>query len=146
MVDLINAETEMQRKQAFAQMQGSLSATYKKWRQQICKCLANVEAYIDFYEEESLEDNILEQGSILFDCSYHGNDEFNFLIFFSVDTSIDDLIKSIEKHLNDNRKGERLRTGVQVVIIGQPNAGKSSLLNKMCKLIFDMVLIPFNKF
>lgn len=52
-----------------------------------------------------------------------------------MDTSVDDLIKSIEKHLNDNRKGERLRSGVQVVIIGQPNAGKSSLLNKMCKLI-----------
>lgn len=115
-------------------MQGSLSAVYKKWRQQICKCLANVEAYIDFYEEENLEDNILEQGSILFNYSLSSNVEFKCVIFFSVDTSIDDLIKSIEKHLNDNRKGERLRTGVQVVIIGQPNAGKSSLLNKMCKL------------
>jgi tRNA U34 5-carboxymethylaminomethyl modifying GTPase MnmE/TrmE len=64
LVDLINAETEMQRKQALAQMEGSLSVLYKKWRQQICKCLANVEAYIDFYEEENLEENILEEGYI----------------------------------------------------------------------------------
>lgn len=49
-----------------------------------------------------------------------------------VDIAICDLINSIQSHLNDNRKGERLRNGIQVVIIGQPNAGKSSLLNKIC--------------
>lgn len=64
LVDLVNAETEMQRKQALAQMQGSLSNMYKNWRQTIIKCLANVEAYIDFYEEENLEDNILDDGSL----------------------------------------------------------------------------------
>lgn len=63
MVDLINAETEMQRKQALSQMQGSLSFVYKEWRKKIIKCLANVEAYIDFYEEENLEDDILDQGN-----------------------------------------------------------------------------------
>jgi len=46
-----------------------------------------------------------------------------------------ELIKSIKLHLNDNRKGERLRNGVRVVIIGQPNAGKSSVLNTICKKI-----------
>ena len=65
LVDLINAETEMQRKQALSQMEGALSNLYKQWRQQIIKCLANVEAFIDFYEEENLEDNILQIG-ILF--------------------------------------------------------------------------------
>jgi tRNA U34 5-carboxymethylaminomethyl modifying GTPase MnmE/TrmE len=60
---LINAETEMQRKQALSQMEGSLSKLYKEWRENIIKCLANVEAFIDFSEEENLEDNILSEGS-----------------------------------------------------------------------------------
>jgi len=45
-------------------MEGSLSKLYKEWREKIIKCLANVEAYIDFSEEENLEDNILEEGEI----------------------------------------------------------------------------------
>jgi len=52
----------MQRKQALAQMEGSLSSIYKNWRKIIIKSLANAEAYIDFYEEENLEDNILDDG------------------------------------------------------------------------------------
>ena len=63
LVDLINAETEMQRKQALNQMEGSLSRLYSQWREDIIKSLANVEAYIDFHEEENIEDDILEQGA-----------------------------------------------------------------------------------
>ena len=63
LADLINAETEMQRKQALSQMEGSLSKLYNDWRQKIIKCLANVEAFIDFYEEENLEENILQIGN-----------------------------------------------------------------------------------
>lgn len=63
--DLINAETEMQRRQALDQMEGSLSKLYKEWRDKILKCLAHVEAYIDFSEEENIEDNVLEEGTIL---------------------------------------------------------------------------------
>jgi tRNA U34 5-carboxymethylaminomethyl modifying GTPase MnmE/TrmE len=61
--DLVNAETEMQRKQALNQMEGSLSKLYNKWRDDIIKCLANVEAFIDFHEEENIEDDILDQGN-----------------------------------------------------------------------------------
>lgn len=57
----------------------------------------------------------------------------NILSQMEVDKSIKELTISIENHLNDNRKGERLRDGVHVAIIGQPNAGKSSLLNKICE-------------
>ena len=64
LVDLVNAETEMQRKQALMQMRGSLSSLYNGWRQKIIKSLANVEAFIDFHEEENLEENILNEGLI----------------------------------------------------------------------------------
>ena len=63
LVDLINAETEMQRKQALSQMEGSLSKLYNKWRNTIIKALANVEAFIDFHEEENNEEDVLEQGN-----------------------------------------------------------------------------------
>ena len=63
--DLINAETEMQQKQALNQMEGSLSKLYNKWKDDIIKCLANVEAFIDFHEEENIEDDVLEQGGFI---------------------------------------------------------------------------------
>lgn len=62
LADLINAETELQRKQALGQMEGGLSRMYEEWRNELVKSLANVEAYIDFSEEENVEDDVLDQG------------------------------------------------------------------------------------
>ncbi|XP_072245284.1 tRNA modification GTPase GTPBP3, mitochondrial [Leuresthes tenuis] len=109
--DLIHAETEAQRRQALRQMSGELGRLYQDWSHRLKRCLAHVEAFIDFSEDELIEDGVLEQ----------------------VDSSVSDLQAEIEQHLQDERRGERLRSGVQVVIAGATNAGKSSLLNKLCQ-------------
>ncbi|XP_015175181.1 PREDICTED: tRNA modification GTPase GTPBP3, mitochondrial isoform X2 [Polistes dominula] len=107
LADLIEAETERQRKQALSQASGRLSKLYKNWRERLINIIANLEAYIDFNEEDNIEDNILEN------CH----------------SSIKSLINDIERHLSDNRSGEILRNGIRTVIIGKPNVGKSTILN-----------------
>ncbi|MCJ8737847.1 hypothetical protein PDJAM_G00028810 [Pangasius djambal] len=109
--DLIHAETEAQRRQALRQMAGDLGRLYNDWSQQLKHCLAHVEAFIDFSEGELIEDGVLNQ----------------------VDTAVSKLQVEIQKHLSDERRGERLRSGVQVVIAGSTNAGKSSLFNLLCQ-------------
>ncbi|XP_035503228.1 tRNA modification GTPase GTPBP3, mitochondrial isoform X2 [Scophthalmus maximus] len=109
--DLIHAETEAQRRQALRQMSGELGHLYQDWSHKLKRCLAHVEAFIDFSEDELIEDGVLNQ----------------------VDRSVCNLQAEMERHLKDERKGERLRSGVQVVIAGATNAGKSSLLNKLCQ-------------
>ncbi|XP_010870873.2 tRNA modification GTPase GTPBP3, mitochondrial isoform X2 [Esox lucius] len=109
--DLIHAETEAQRRQALRQMDGELGHLYQDWSSRLKRCLAHVEAFIDFSEDELIEDGVLNQ----------------------VDSSVHRLQTEIERHLGDERRGERLRNGVQVVIAGATNAGKSSLLNTLCQ-------------
>ncbi|KAJ8278645.1 hypothetical protein COCON_G00057110 [Conger conger] len=109
--DLIHAETEAQRRQALRQMAGDLGRLYLDWSQRLIRCLAHVEAYIDFSEDELIEDGVLNQ----------------------VDSAVSKLQTEVERHLRDGRRGERLRSGVQVVIAGNTNAGKSSLLNVLCQ-------------
>lgn len=104
--DLINAETIMQHKQAVRQAEGALEELYNGWRSQLLRIISLLEAYIDFPDEDIPE-------SVLKDIT---------------DTH-KTLIDTISEYLNDNRKGELLRSGLKLVIIGPPNAGKSSLLN-----------------
>ncbi|XP_076811109.1 5-taurinomethyluridine-[tRNA] synthase subunit GTPB3, mitochondrial-like [Clavelina lepadiformis] len=105
--DLIHAETEAQRRQALHQMEGSLSVLYKQWSKDLLKCTAHVEAYIDFSEDQGLHNDLL------------GN----------VKNEVKELLQKIRKHLLDKHRGEILRSGVRVAIVGEPNVGKSSLLN-----------------
>lgn len=112
LADLLNAETEMQRRLALRQAEGGLRKPFEAWRNQIIHCMATTEAVIDFGEDEQIEEGVMEQ----------------------VETEIRDLYHALSHHLYDNhRVGEIIRSGVQVAIVGPPNAGKSTLLNRLAK-------------
>ena len=108
--DLIHSETELQRQQAIKLVQGNASDYYNNLREKLVKSLAYIEAQIDFAEDD-LPDNVLKE----------------------VQVSIKEVYEDIKKILNDNKIGEKIRDGFKVAIIGEVNAGKSSLLNLLSK-------------
>lgn len=103
--DLVAAETDQQRRQALLQMEGALHRLYEDWRTLGLHALAHLEAAIDFPDED-LPGGLVDEVRI----------------------GIERLCAEIADHLGD-RRGERLRDGLHIAIIGPPNAGKSSLLN-----------------
>mgnify|MGYP003685344139 FL=1 len=104
--DLISAETEIQRQQAIKIMDGQSSETFNNLREKLLKILSNIEAKIDFPDEDLPQDILKNTKKIS-----------------------SEVILSIKKILNDQRVGERIREGFKIAIIGPTNAGKSSLLN-----------------
>jgi len=110
LADLVAAETEGQRRQALHQLAGDLGRIYESWRGRLLRALAHIEADIDFPEE-----GLPEQ------------------LWADVRNEADELRQAIAAHLADDRRGERLREGVAVAIIGPPNAGKSSLMNALAR-------------
>ncbi|MDB9792981.1 tRNA uridine-5-carboxymethylaminomethyl(34) synthesis GTPase MnmE [Pelagibacteraceae bacterium] len=108
--DLIHAETELQREQAVKLVQGNASNYYNDLREKLIKSLSYIEAKIDFAEED-LPEKVLKD----------------------VHKSIKDIHNNIKKILEDNKVGEKIRDGFRVSIIGEVNAGKSSLLNLLSK-------------
>ena len=104
--DLISSETEIQRRQALDIMSGYHGKKYEAWRSKLLKILSNIEAKIDFPEED-LPKNIL-----------------NDIVKISYDVK-----NEILKVIDDKKVGERIREGFKIAILGPTNAGKSSLLN-----------------
>jgi len=106
--DLISSETEIQRRQAIKIMNGKSSDKFNFLREKLLKILSHVEAKIDFPDED-LPSDILEE----------------------IKKSSEDVSKNIEKILDDQKVGERIREGFKIAIVGPTNAGKSSLLNHL---------------
>ena len=108
--DLIHSETEMQRIQALKLVQGNASNYYNVLREKLIKSLAYIEAKIDFAEDD-LPESVLKE----------------------VQESIKEVHFDIKKILEDHKVGEKIRDGFKVSIVGEVNAGKSSLLNLLSK-------------
>jgi tRNA modification GTPase len=110
LADLVDAETAAQRRQARRQMAGALGRLYDGWRARLIAATARFEAEIDFSDED-LPAGLRDQ----------------------VAAEVGRIAAEIAAHLDDGHKGEILRGGVSVAIVGPPNAGKSSLLNRLAR-------------
>src|SRR5579872_2546360 len=111
LADLIAAETPAQRRQAFRQLKGLIGDRAEAWRRQLIEALALVEARIDFSDEADVPEDLVAPAL----------------------AGVRQLRAEIASALADGGRGERLRDGLVVAIAGPPNAGKSTLLNRLAR-------------
>lgn len=110
LADLVDAETSVQRRQALRQMDGALANLYEDWRVRLLRASALIEAHIDFSEDGVGEAVVAESLSHL-----------------------TQLARDLRLHLTEGRRGEAIRDGIEIVILGAPNVGKSSLINALAR-------------
>ena len=106
--DLIHAETRGQQKQAMQQMAGAHKKLYQRWRTDLVQCVAHVNAFIDYGDNDGIEEE----------------DVMN-----PTRAKVRGILREMRQHLADGRRGESIRSGLRCTLVGPPNAGKSSLLN-----------------
>jgi tRNA modification GTPase len=104
--DLVAAETDAQRVLALQQLDGSLSGVFGGWADKLLRVRAHLEAYIDFPDED-----------------------FPGEVMTNLTAELTEIIGSMTRFLDDDRRGERLRAGLRIAVVGPPNAGKSSFVN-----------------
>ena len=111
LADLIDSETEWQRRQAHRQLEGHSGRIYEGWRQRLIGLIGLCEAGIDFADEDDVPADVASKAV----------------------PDLVALIGDVREALDDDHRGERIRDGLVVVIAGPPNAGKSSLINALAR-------------
>jgi tRNA modification GTPase len=111
LADLVAAETRAQARQALRQLDGELGRLYDRWSEELVSALARLEAEIDFASDQEVAHDMLS----------------------AVRPALTRVSAEMARHLDDAHRGERLRSGLTIAVIGPPNAGKSSLINRLAQ-------------